>query len=61
MGATGLLSAETNITLKTLRRYIDLYESGDFEVRGEGDSLDAAPSRDSPVRRRAAPVTDTRN
>ena len=34
LGATGLLSAEANIIPKTLRRYIDLYESGDFETLG---------------------------
>ena len=34
MGAAGLLSAEANIIPKTLRRYIDLYESGDLEALG---------------------------
>lgn len=35
LGATGLLSAEANIIPKTLRSYVDLYESGDFDALGK--------------------------
>tara|TARA_B100000315_G_scaffold254843_1_gene296760 strand:- start:747 stop:1691 length:945 start_codon:yes stop_codon:yes gene_type:complete len=34
LGATGLLNPEANIIPKTFRRYLDLYESGDFDALG---------------------------
>ncbi|MFC1988736.1 dihydrodipicolinate synthase family protein [Chloroflexota bacterium] len=34
LGAAGLLGAEANIIPKTFRRYIDLYESRDFDALG---------------------------
>jgi 4-hydroxy-tetrahydrodipicolinate synthase len=35
LGAAGLLNPEANIIPKTFRRYIDLYERGDFDALGQ--------------------------